>query len=241
MNMANKPIALVTGAGQGIGKAISIKLIGMGYIVYGISRSEDKLKNLSIQFDDFKYFSGDINDSNFILNCIKVIKNNHNNLNYLVNNAAIEINDLIGMINIKNTEKMFSTNVYAVLNLIQLSSRIMRQGGSIVNISSNVAIKGNPGQISYGASKGAINSITKTAAKELAQKKIRVNSVLPGLTKTDMINSTDESFINKRTEHILLGRLVEPEDVANLVGFLCSTQSEMISGQIIAVDGLTVM
>lgn len=239
--MSNNPIALVTGASQGIGKSISVKLIGMGYTVYGISRSKDKLENLAKQYDEFNYFAGDINDPDFIQNCIKSIKKNHNNLNYLVNNAAIEINDLIGMINIKNTEKIFSTNVYSVLNLIQLSSRIMRQGGSIVNISSNVAVKGNPGQISYGASKGAINSITKTAAKELAQKKIRVNSVLPGLTKTEMIDSTDVSFINKRKEQILLGRLVEPEDVANLVGFLCSPQSEMISGQIIAVDGLTIM
>ncbi|MHA3225969.1 SDR family NAD(P)-dependent oxidoreductase [Globicatella sulfidifaciens] len=238
--MANK-IILVTGSSKGIGKKICEQLLENDNIVYGIARSEKEMKDMSIAYPNFVACIGDITDHNFILGVIKKIRKEHGKLDGLVNNAAIEVNEPIGMINLNMFEKILKVNVIALVDVLQLSARIMKKGGSIVNISSNVGLKGNPGQLSYSASKGAVNSITLTAAKELAEKKIRVNSVLPGLTNTEMIQETDEKFITERISHIKLGQIIEPEDVANMVSFLLSDKASMISGQIIAVDGLTIM
>lgn len=238
--MANK-IILVTGSSKGIGKKICEQLLENENIVYGIARSEKEMKDMSTAYSNFVACIGDITDHNFILDIIKKIRKEHGKLDGLVNNAAIEVNEPIGMINLDMFEKILKVNVIALVDILQLSARIMKNGGSIVNISSNVGLKGNPGQLGYSASKGAVNSITLTAAKELADRKIRVNSVLPGLTNTEMIKETDEKFITERISHIKLGQIIEPEDVANMVSFLLSDKASMISGQIIAVDGLTIM
>ncbi|OFK60928.1 hypothetical protein HMPREF2811_03440 [Globicatella sp. HMSC072A10] len=238
--MANK-IILVTGSSKGIGKKICEQLLENENIVYGIARSEKEMKDMSTAYPNFIACIGDITDHTFILEVIKKIRKEHGKLDGLVNNAAIEVNEPIGMINLNMFEKILKVNVIALVDVLQLSARIMKNGGSIVNISSNVGLKGNPGQLSYSASKGAVNSITLTAAKELADRKIRVNSVLPGLTNTEMIQETDVKFITERISHIKLGQIIEPEDVANMVSFLLSDKASMISGQIIAVDGLTIM
>ena len=160
----------------------------------------------------------------------------------LVNNAGVVFNKKIGMILRPETELMFRVNVIAVIEMIQLVSRLMARNhsGSIVNIASVTAVLGSPGQSAYSATKGAIMAFTKSAAKELAPLGIRVNAVAPGIVKTERFSELYEESgekIDTRIQKIALGRLGTPEDVANACVFLASDRSSYISGQILGVDG----
>ena len=140
------------------------------------------------------------------------------------------------------TELMFRVNVIAVLELVQLAARFMARNktGSIVNIASVTAVLGSPGQVAYSATKGAVISLTKSAAKELASQGIRVNAVAPGIVETERFTELYETTGNKidqRIGKIALGRLGSPEDVANACAFLASERASYISGQILGVDG----
>ena len=172
------------------------------------------------------------------------VKKENGRLDGLVNNAGVEFNELIGMISCENMEKMFAVNVYGTINMLQLASRIMgrqENGGSIVNITSMTALRGNRGQMVYSATKGAVISLTKSAAKELAPKKIRVNAIAPGLTNTDMMKQADPKMLEGRIGNICMGRLAEPEDIAGACMYMISDLASYVSGQVLAVDGCTIM
>ena len=159
-----------------------------------------------------------------------------------VNNAGVVFNKKIGMIVRPETELMFRVNVIAVIEMVQLVSRLMARNGSgsIVNIASVTAVLGSPGQSAYSATKGAIMSFTKSAAKELAPLGIRVNAVAPGIVKTERFSELYEESgekIDTRIRKIALGRLGTAEDVANACAFLASDRASYISGQILGVDG----
>jgi 3-oxoacyl-[acyl-carrier protein] reductase len=161
-----------------------------------------------------------------------------------VNNAGVEFNELIGMINRDHMRMMFDVNVFGTVNMLEIVSRIMgrqENGGSIVNIASMTALRGNRGQMIYSATKGAVISLTKSAAKELAPKKIRVNAIAPGLTNTAMMQQADPEKLQSRINNICMGRLAQPEDIAGACMFMLSDLSAYVSGQILAVDGCTIM
>ena len=177
-------------------------------------------------------------------NAVMTVKRACGHIDGLVNNAGVEFNELIGMISRSNMEKMFTVNVYGAINMLQIVSRIMgrqENGGSIVNIASMTALRGNRGQLVYSATKGAIVSLTKSAAKELAEKKIRVNAIAPGLTNTAMMQQADPEKLQQRINNICMGRLAEPEDIAKACMFMMSDLSTYVSGQVLAVDGCTIM
>lgn len=244
MGMLEEKKVLVTGASRGIGKSIAQTFAKEGAIVYAISRNKDDIlewSNDNKEYSLVKAMSLDITDESAVKNCIVNIRQEAKNLDVLVNNAAVEYNELIGMISKKNMEEMFETNVYAVIDMIQYVSRIMRKGGSIINISSKVGIRGNRGQLVYSATKGAVIALTKSAAKELAVKGIRVNSIAPGLTKTDMMSAVEIEKLSDRINNIAMKRLANPEDIAKACLFLASDLSEYISGQVLEVDGCTIM
>ena len=137
---------------------------------------------------------------------------------------------------------MYSVNVFAVIDMIQIASRLMARtgGGSFVNIASITGVVGSPGQVAYSSTKGAVISITKSAAKELAPMNIRVNAVAPGIIKTERFEELYEDTgekIDGRISRIALGRLGTPHDVANAVSFLASDRASYISGHILGVDG----
>ena len=137
---------------------------------------------------------------------------------------------------------MFLVNVIAALELLQLVSRLMARSssGSIINIASITAVLGSPGQVAYSATKGAIISMTKSAAKELAPQGIRVNAIAPGIVKTERfaeLYESDGDKIDARIGRIALGRLGTPEDIAHACAFLASTRANYSSGQILGVDG----
>ena len=172
------------------------------------------------------------------------IKKQFGRIDVLVNNAGIEFNELIGMISHENMEKMFRVNVYGTIEMLQTVSRVMARnenGGCIINIASMVGMRGNPGQLVYSATKGAVIALTKSAAKELAPKGIRVNSIAPGLTQTEMMEQADLDKLQTRIEHICMGRIAQPRDIAGACLLLASDYARYISGQILPVDGCTIM
>ncbi|MCI8599779.1 MAG: glucose 1-dehydrogenase [Lachnospiraceae bacterium] len=240
-------ICVVTGSTRGIGKAIAELYVSEGadVIVNGIRAGGADAwiaKNKNIEKLHPFYF--DITDPSDVRENVMAIKKQFGHIDVLVNNAGIEFNELIGMISHENMEKMFNVNVYGTIEMIQAVSRIMarnKNGGSIINISSMVGIRGNTGQLVYSATKGAVISLTKSAAKELAPKGIRVNSVAPGLTQTEMIEQVDLKKLQGRISNICMGRIAHPTDIAGACLFLASDYAGYISGQILSVDGCTIM
>ena len=184
----------------------------------------------------------DVSDAAAVKNAFMAIFKAEKRIDALVNNAGVVFNKKIGMIVRQETELMFRINVIAVIEMVQLCSRLMARtgGGSIVNIASVTAVLGSPGQSAYSATKGAIISFTKSAAKELAPQGIRVNAVAPGIVKTERfaeLYESDGAKIDQRISRIGLGRLGTPEDVANACAFLASDRSSYISGEILGVNG----
>ena len=184
----------------------------------------------------------DVTDATAVKSAFMSVFKQEGRIDALINNAGVVFNKKIGMILRPETELMFRVNVIAVIEMIQLVSRLMARNhsGSIVNIASVTAVLGSPGQSAYSATKGAIMAFTKSAAKELAPLGIRVNAVAPGIVKTERFSELYEESgekIDTRIQKIALGRLGTPEDVANACAFLASDRSSYISGQILGVDG----
>ncbi|MED3781067.1 SDR family NAD(P)-dependent oxidoreductase [Heyndrickxia sporothermodurans] len=240
-------VCLVTGSARGIGRAITEKFASEGATVYANAKRDGSVDEWLTECSNRSqiiplYF--DVSIPGEVKRAVARIKQESKQLDVLVNNAGLEFNELIGMISRENMEKMFNVNVFGMIEMIQMASRIMMRqenGGSIINISSLVGIRGNKGQFVYSATKGAVNALTKSAAKELAEKGIRVNAIAPGLTKTGMMNAVDEEKLKNRIANIALGRIAEPLDIANACVFFASDLSDYVSGQILGVDGCTIM
>lgn len=240
-------ICIITGAAQGIGRAIAEQFAADGAVVYATDMKEGTMdvwaKELSAKFKTRViplYF--DVTDAAAVKAAFMQVHKAEGRIDSLVNNAGVVFNRKMGMIVRQETELMFRVNVIAVIEMIQLVSRLMARtgGGSIVNIASVTAVLGSPGQVAYSATKGAIIAMTKSAAKELAPQGIRVNAVAPGIVKTERFAELYEASgdkIDQRIQKIALGRLGTPQDVANACAFMASDRSSYISGQILGVDG----
>ncbi len=246
-NLLQSKICIITGAAQGIGRAIAEQFAADGAVVYACDMREGIMDEwataLSEQYTTRVlpiYF--DVTDAAAVKNAVQTIYKQEGRIDALINNAGVVFNRKIGMIMRNETEVMFRVNVIAVIELVQLVSRLMARkgGGSIVNIASVTAVLGSAGQSAYSATKGAIISFTKSAAKELAAQGVRVNAVAPGIVKTERfaeLYESDSDKIDARIQRIALGRLGEPQDIAQACAFLASDRSAYISGQILGVDG----
>lgn len=228
-------VCIITGAGRGIGKVIAEQFVADGAIVYVNDVQEPKVEGA-------KPICFDVTDSNALKAGLMQVYKAEGRIDCIVNNAAIIQNQKLGMVTKPLLEKMYAVNVFAVIDMIQIASRLMARtgGGCFVNMASVTGVVGSPGQVAYSSTKGAIITITKSAAKELASMKIRVNAVAPGIVKTERFEELYEvsgDKINERIEKIALGRLGTPQDIANAVSFLASDRASYISGQILGVDG----
>ena len=235
MKLLENKVALITGAGRGIGKVIAEQFVADGAIVYVNDLNEPEVEGA-------KPISFDVTDSNALKAGLMSIFKAEGRIDVVVNNAAIIQNQKLGMVTKPLLEKMYAVNVFAVIDMIQIASRLMARtgGGCFVNMASVTGVVGSPGQVAYSASKGAVIALTKSAAKELAPMNIRVNAVAPGIVKTERFVELYEATgdkINERIEKIALGRLGTPQDIANAVSFLASDRASYISGQILGVDG----
>lgn len=245
MSLLQNKISIVTGSAQGIGKSITETLALHGAKVYAFDINEEKLKrwiNLSPFRDKIIPQKIDLSDITELKKLIKKIFKEEGKIDILVNNAGVVFNRRIGMIIHEELDLMFRINVISTIELTQLIARLMSRNkkGSIINIASVTALLGSPGQSAYSATKGAIISFTKSAAKELAPMGIRVNAVAPGIIETERFQelyAQNGETIDTRISKIALGRLGSPEDVANACVFLASDNASYISGQILGVDG----
>ena len=235
MKLLENKVALITGAGRGIGKVIAEQFVVDGAIVYVNDLQEPSVEGA-------KPIAFDVTDSNALKAGLMKVYKAEGRIDCIVNNAAIIQNQKLGMVTKQLLEKMYAVNVFAVIDMIQIASRLMARtgGGCFVNMASITGVVGSPGQVAYSSTKGAIITITKSAAKELAPMKIRVNAVAPGIVKTERFDELYEASgdkINERIEKIGFGRLGTPQDIANAVSFLASDRASYISGQILGVDG----
>lgn len=237
---------LVTGASDGLGKAICILLNSLGANVIGIARSEDKLKSLKAEMEykeKFSYIIRDLSiDIDELPSLVSKIAKEYGKLSGLVYAAGkLELLPIKGL-DSDSIDNLYNVNFKSLLMTTKgfTDKRNSLENSSIVYISSISSILGTKGMISYSTSKGAINSLVKTLAVEVSNRNIRVNSILPGHVETNMtlqnkdVNSKE--YLNELETMYPLG-LGEPEDIANIVTFLLSDKSRWITGQNIVIDG----
>ena len=232
-------IAIVTGGSRGIGKGIVKKLLTSGAKVALLGKSEKLLDSTYKELansGEIIYFSADVKKYSDINRSIKEIIQEWGKVDILINNAGVTKDKLAIRTSENDWDEVIDTNLKGTFNCIKstLPTMIKNRYGKIINISSIVGIMGNPGQSSYCASKAGIIGLTKSIAKEYGSKSINVNAIAPGLIDTDMTKNIDTDNLFK---NITLRRSGTPEDIGNLVCFLCSEDASYITGQIINVDG----
>ena len=237
---------VITGCNRGIGKEIVRVFAENGANIWACVREESGtfskyINNLeqkhSVSINPV-YF--DLSDEEQIKTGVKTIKETKEPVDILVNNAGAIFTALFQMTSMKKLKEMFEINYFSQMLLTQYISRIMmrQKSGSIINISSSAAIEGNEGRTSYASSKAAIIASTKVLARELAPYNIRVNAVAPGLTQTEMMeSSTTEDALQETLNRICMKRVGKPEEIANAILFLASDLSSYITRQVLRVDG----
>ena len=243
MNLLKGKTAVITGASRGIGKAIAIRYAREGANLI-ISATNDKLLaevkiELETNGSDAEWKICDVSNYDSVADLIKLAVDTFGGIDILVNNAGIAKDKLIMALKEKDWDDVIDINLKGTFNGIKAVTRIMlkAKSGCVINITSVVGISGNAGQANYSASKAGIIGLTKSAAKELASRNIRVNAIAPGFIETDMTESLKDTAKDSFFSNIPLARAGTADDVANLALFLASEESNYITGQVINVDG----
>ena len=240
--------ALVTGSGRGLGKAIALKLAGMGAnIVLNDVASSDSVDQTAEEFKTSGYncvvTKGDVRNAEDVEDMVKKAVEAFGTLDILVNNAGITKDTLIIKMSEKDWDDVLDINLKGAFLCTKAAAKIMmkQRSGKIINIASVAGVMGNPGQANYSASKAGLIGLTKSTAKELASRNITCNAVAPGLIISKMTEILPEKVKENYLNNIPLGRFGTPEDVANVIGFLASDDSNYVTGQVIHIDGGLVM
>lgn len=233
-------IALVTGASRGIGKACALELAKAGYDIVinyagnaeAANTTVEEIKALGVNAEAYQF---DVSDKEDVAKNIDEIVKKFGRIDVLVNNAGITRDGLFIRMSDENWDAVINTNLSSAFYVSNPVVKVMmkQRSGSIVNMSSVVGLYGNAGQANYSAAKAGMIGLTKTLAKELGSRGIRVNAIAPGFINTDMTKDLDTS---KFTDFIPLKRLGEVEDIAKAVKFLAA-DANYITGQVLQVDG----
>lgn len=236
----SEKLALVTGASRGIGKACAIELAKAGYDIAvnfagneeAANKTVEELKALGVEAAAFKF---DVSNQEAAAKGVEEVLAKFGRIDVLVNNAGITRDGLFMRMSAENWDAVINTNLSSAFYVSQPVVKVMmkQRSGAIVNMSSVVGVSGNAGQANYSAAKAGLIGLTKTLAKELGSRGIRVNAIAPGFINTDMTKDLDTS---KFTDFIPLKRLGEPEDIARAVKFL-AVDADYITGQVLEVDG----
>jgi len=240
--------AVVTGSGRGLGKAIAKKLAMMGAnIVLNDIPSSDAIDKTAVEFkaEGFNVIvtKGDVRNPDDVEDMVNKAVEAFGKIDILVNNAGITRDTLMLRMTEKDWDDVLDINLKGAFLCTKAVSKIMmkQKSGKIINISSVAGVMGNPGQANYSASKAGLIGLTKSTAKELASRNITCNAVAPGLIKSNMTDVLPDKVKEAYLKSIPLNRFGTPEDVANVVGFLASEDSDYINGQVIHIDGGLVM
>ncbi|PZR34774.1 MAG: 3-oxoacyl-[acyl-carrier-protein] reductase [Azospira oryzae] len=244
MNLLKGKTALVTGASKGIGRAIAIRYAEEGANVAftylsSVEQGQALEAELAAKGVKAKGYRSDASDFTQAEKLINDVVTEFGSLDVLVNNAGITMDNLLLRMTEEAWDKIIAVNLKSVFNTVKAVAKPMmkQKGGSIINMTSVVGLKGNAGQANYAASKAGIIGFTKSIALELGSRGIRSNAVAPGFIETEMTAKLDEKVVQGWRDAIPMKRGGKPEDVADACVFLGSDMSSYISGQVIQVDG----
>ncbi len=237
-------VALVTGGGRGIGKAVSLELGKMGYSVainYNRSResAEEVAKLLQEEGVSAEVFQADVSKAEEVERLFCEIEERMGTVLVLVNNAGITRDNILMRMKDDEWKDVISADLNSVFLVTRRAIRGMAKSrwGRIVNISSVIALVGNQGQANYAAAKAGVIGFTKSVAREMGSRNITANAVAPGFIETDMTAVLPGKYREAMLGQIPTGRMGKPEDIAGVVAFLVSDKASYINGQVIAVDG----
>ena len=237
-------VALVTGASRGIGHTIAVRLGAAGArvvvndIVFrdGPEAATETLRSLGAEA---LVIQANITDADQVQKMFQQVESEWGSVDILVNNAGITRDSLLMRMSEEDWDTVLTVNLKGAFLCCRAAARSMirKRWGRIINISSVVALAGNPGQVNYSASKAGLIGVTRTLARELASRYITVNALAPGFIDTDMVKTMSEDARQQALARVPMGRLGTPEDVAAVVAFLSSEEAGYLTGQVIGVDG----
>jgi 3-oxoacyl-[acyl-carrier protein] reductase len=241
-------IAIVTGAGRGIGHAIAVQFANEGARIACVSRSEENATRSADEINSkranaAKAYAVDVADHEAVQKTAAAILQEFGKIDILVNNAGVTRDGLAMRMSIEDWDTVINTNLRGAFNFTQgiMRSMIKQRSGRIINISSVIGLIGNAGQANYAASKAGLIGLTKSLARELASRGITVNAIAPGFITTDMTAGLSDEIKAAIQSRIPLGKTGTPEDIANVATFLASAEAAYITGQVLCVDGGMVM
>ena len=235
--------AFVTGGSRGIGKAIAIELGNNFHVVVGYSNSEDKAndvaKDIISSGGSASTVRVDISNSESVDEAFTSIEKDYTSVDVLINNAGVTKDNILPRMKKDEWLEVIQTNLTGSFYTSQRAVKLMMKNkwGRIIFISSVVGISGNQGQANYAASKAGLIGLAKSISKELGSRNITSNVVAPGYIETDMTSFLDNQNKENIIEQLSIKRIGKPEDISNVVSFLCNEESEYITGQVIPVDG----
>ena len=241
--MAEKRLAVVTGAARGIGRAIVFELLKQGRIVAGLDMMEDQLQDLQrvVKEAGFEVLTRcvDITQTEKFTEVLEALAADYGGIGILVNNAGITRDNLLIRMTDEEFDKVIAVNLRAAFVAIRAASKSMLRNkfGRIINISSVSGVMGNAGQANYSASKAGLIGLAKTTARELAKKNVTANCIAPGFIDTEMARKLVQPVIDAAIELIPMKRMGTPEEVAKAVAFLAGDDAGYITGQVLCVDG----
>ncbi len=238
-------VAMVTGGGRGIGRTIAAQMAcGLGARVAVLDRDYEHAVEVADEIEcGAKGFRVDVVDPEAIASCVAEVERDLGPIEVLVNNAGVTRDNLLVRLSEEHWDTVLDVNLKGAYLMTKAVARGMmqRRSGRIINIASVVGLVGNKGQANYAASKAGLIGLTKSVAKELAPRNIRVNAVAPGFIETDMTAGLSAEAREALSSQIALGRLGTPDDIASAVAFLASDAASYITGQVLVVDGGMVM
>lgn len=247
--MLNGKIAVITGAGRGIGKAIALRLASQGakvvinYYLDNIDQVEELINSIKDAGGDAIAVQADVSKEDDVKALVDAVVKHYGRIDILVNNAGITKDGLLLKMSEQDYDSVLDINLKGTFLCVKYVSAIMlkQRSGKIVNISSVIGITGNIGQVNYAASKAGVIGLSKAAARELASRGITVNVVAPGFIQTEMTDRLSDKVKEASLAAIPLKRMGTIEEVASAVSFLASEEANYITGQVIQVDGGMVM
>lgn len=230
-------IVIVSGGSKGLGRGLCEALLADGHTVATFSRSPTPF--VEAERERFVWQAVDATDRDAVKRFVHDIKQRFGRIDGVVNNAGVAVEGVLPLVREDDVRRVISTNLEAAIHLAQVASRVMlaQQDGSIVNISSIVGLRGYAGLSVYSATKGALDAFTRSLARELGPRGIRVNSVAPGYLDTELSATLDPEQKGQIVRRTPLGRLGTAADVAGAVGFLLSPAARFITGITLVVDG----
>jgi len=243
MDLSNK-VAVVTGSGRGIGRAISLKLAEVGATV--VVNDIGEASPVDSVAEEIKAMGGqslavlaDVSQAQDVSRLVETIVSTFGRVDVLVNNAGISRDQLIIRMSDEDWDKVLSVNLKSVFLCTRavLRHMIKQRWGRIISIASIVGLVGNPGQANYASAKAGIIGLTRTVAKEVASRGITANAIAPGFIDTEMTQRLEEDWKQQLKKQIPLGYFGSPRDVAEAVAFLASEEARYITGQVLSVDG----